>query len=578
MEVFANAHFVGVCVFGLLVALIFFKIRPVVAFVSTASLLFVFNTITQTQFLVGFTNSSLVTLLLLIFCSFAVEKTVYIKKLGLRLFSGTFKKSYIKLLLGSSLVSSVTNNTAVVATLMSSIKQYAPNRASKLLLPLSYASIVGGTLTLVGTSTNLIVAGFVEEAQLTPLTMLSTTLIGFCVLITCLLTLLVTTQLLPEKASEVSDPKNAYFLEAKVSARSGLIGKTVVENGFRDLGTLFLSEIIRDGHLISPVSPNEILQSSDRLLFSGDIHDVTGLTKFDGLEIVGESLTETNLNLVEVVVLHDSILCGKSIKTAKFRSLFNASVVGVRRGDTKISGGLGNVVLSAGDALLLAVGTDFKDRKNLKRNFVILNDDFSNGTLSKRTSNWVLTSFLTVIALSVFELIPLLKGMLILSGVYIATGILSIREIRRRIPFDIALIIGSALAIAHAMMSSGLALKVSELIIELTSGLGILGAFVGIFITTLILTELITNNAAAALVFPVAISVAQSFGADPMPFVMAVAFGASASFISPFGYQTNLMVFSAGRYKIADYVKLGLPVSLVYSATALIVIPLVYQF
>ncbi|WP_122082664.1 SLC13 family permease [Vibrio coralliirubri] len=587
---FDSQFLIAVLVLALLIALVVFHIRPLLAFAGVGAALFITGAVEQTVYLDGFTNSSLMTLMVLIICSFAVEKTYHVRHLGASLFNGKFVPNYVKLLVVSSFTSAFSNNTAVVATLMGCIKKNLPSNASKYLLPLSYASILGGTLTLVGTSTNLIVSGFAQEAGLVPLSMLTTTPVAIVVVGICLVCLLCCIPLLPSSKTQEQHRENtSYFIEAQVLAVANdqsLVGKTVFENGLRDLGSLYLSEIIREGGVITPVLPNEVLQSNDRLMFSGDINALETLQQFKGLKTVG-AVSEQDAHIsqtVEAILVADSVVVGKTIKQVKFRSLFDASVIGIRRGNQKLSGGLGNTVLQAGDMLLLAIGNDFKDRNNLKRNFVFLDGaDFGNHsgeqqTLSKAQSRWVLGGFVAVIGLSAIGLLPLLKGLLILLGAYVITGILNVQYVRRRIPFEIIVIVGSALALAHAMQTSGLADTVSGSLLTLTNGYGVYGAFIGVFLATLLLTELITNNAAAAIIFPIALATAQQYGADPMPFVMAVAFGASASFLSPFGYQTNLMVYSAGNYSIKDYVKLGLPLSIVYSITALVMIPVVYPF
>jgi len=575
---FNSPLWVGLVLTALLVGLIVFKVRPMIVFSLTSGVLFLSGSVTQEVFLSGFINSALVTLLLLIICSFAIEKTTLIKSFGQQFFGKNKIINLIKLCVSCSIASGFTNNTAVVSTVMASINQNKKLIPSHLLLPLSYACIVGGTLTLVGTSTNLIVAGFVETAGLNPFSMFSTTPIAVFVLIASLAVMIPTAYyLLPTNKPDILE-NNEYFIEAKVGANSSLINKTVLENGFRNLDALFLAEVIRNDKLISPVDPNFQIQANDKLMFAGDVKNLTTLNKFDGLKVLNDDLASINNNLVQVVITADARISGKTIKQSNFRSLFNATVVGVRRGGQKVTGGLGKVKLKPGDALLLAVGKDFKNRNNLKKNFIVLNEELGSGQLSSGLSKLVIAGFVLALGVAAVGAISLLKSLLVLLGFYLAVGALSIAEVRRRLPFEIVIIVGSAITVAHAMQSSGLAAYISEIILVISSDYDVFGAFVVLFITTVLLTELITNNAAAALVFPIGLTLANHFNADPMPFIMAVAFGASASFLSPFGYQTNLMVYSAGQYQIKDYFKFGLPVSLVYSVTAIYVIPKVYGF
>ncbi|WP_434565631.1 SLC13 family permease [Vibrio chagasii] len=574
--------FVAAVLIALLIGLTVFKLRPLLAFAVVGAALFVSSGVEQQVYLQSFANSSLITLMLLIICSFAVEKTFHVKQLGKRLFNGSYVANYLRLIVVTSFTSGFANNTAVVATLMSCIKSQLPKQASRYLLPLSYASILGGTLTLVGTSTNLIVSSFAEQFGLPPLAMFATTPVAVVVLLACLLCMFVCIKLLPAYQTNEETQGNHYFIEAKVTSPL-YAGKSIADAGLRNLESLFLTEIVRDGRVITSVGPNEVLQLNDTLLFSGDLASLNQLQQRTDIEVHGVKDGD-NLDAektCEAVVLPDSVVVGKDLKQVHFRSLFDASVLGIRRGDQQLSGGLGSMKLRAGDMLLLAVGNDFKHRNNLKRNFVLLNSDILNDeqqTLSKSQSKWVLGGFFAVIGLSAVGILPLLKGLLLLLGAYVLSGVLTVQYVRRRIPFEIIIVVGSALALADAMQTSGLASVISSGLLSLTDGYGVYGAFVGVFFATLVLTELITNNAAAAIIFPIAFGTAQQFGVDPMPFVMAVAFGASASFLSPFGYQTNLMVYSAGNYQVKDYLKFGFPVSIVYSITAILMIPVVYPF
>ena len=198
--------------------------------------------------------------------------------------------------------------------------------------------------------------------------------------------------------------------------------------------------------------------------------------------------------------------------------------------------------------------------------------------LSKSRSHWVLLGFVTALALSVFDIVPLIKSLPVLLLAYVAGGAVSVNEIKNRFPLELWLIVGSAIGLAQLMIQTGVAGQIAAALLVLVDGSGAYGALIAVFVATWLFTELVTNNAAAALTFPIAYTIAQNLGVDPVPFFMAVAFGASASFISPFGYQTNLMVYSAGNYQLRDYVRLGVPMALVYSAVVLIFLPLIYPF
>lgn len=569
---------VVLCLAGIIFGLAATRIRPVFLFSSAISLLYLLDMISLGEALNHYTNEALATLVLLIILVLAIEKTQLFARLGQRVLSGSYRLALLKIGLTAGLVSSVSNNTAVVASFMSTVKNQTQLPPSRLLIPLSYASIWGGTLTLVGTSTNLVLNGLVIENGLPALSMFDFTAIGLPIFIGCMvLLLIIAPSVLPSRAVDSSESKT-YFLEAKVQSDSPLIGKSLLENGFRNLLDLFLVEIIRDQHIISPVSPEEIIEAGDLLIFAGDIANIQTLSQFKGLSIFDDDSSNLSKNLSEVVVSHNATITGRPLREVNFRALFDAAVVAVRRGDQRLAGGLGKIKLQSGDSLVLATGHDFHSRHNLPRNFIVLGGVNTREHLPAATEYTIIASFITVIALSALAILPLFKGLLIMLGGLVASKLISVNEIRRHFPFELIVVIGAALGFAQVMQNSGVAALLADLILTAPGAQGAYPALIACFILTLLLTELVTNNAAAVLVFPIALSMANQYQTDPMPFIMAVAFGASASFITPHGYQTNLMVYSAGNYQLVDYLKTGLPISLLYSLIALITIPMVYPF
>ncbi|GAA62351.1 sodium/sulfate symporter [Pseudoalteromonas sp. BSi20311] len=558
------------CLFGT-------RINPAWLFVSAIGTSYLTGLIDLESMLVNYTNSSLITLVLLILVSIAIEKTTLIQRLAKSLSSGSLVKSVTKLGLSTAFLSSFTNNTAVVASLITAIKDNPNHSPSKLLLPLSYTAILGGTITLIGTSTNLIVNGFAVDAGMAPLGFFDFTLVGLGALSIGLITILVMLKCLPDNGKN-SQEVVPFYLEGKVQSGSKLINRTVEENGLRDLKDLFLAEIIRDGNRICAVTPQHIIQQDDILLFVGDIKSVPLLTRFDGLKVVHDKHEKDIEHLVEVVVSQSSKLIGKTVKEARFREQFHAAVIAIRRGHDRLQGGLGQVRLQAGDSLILAPGKSFYDLTNLKREFVYISGLDLQTHLGAKQSNIVLLSFAGVLGLSILGVVPLVKGLLVLLIGLMLCGTIKLSEIKRRFPIELLAVVGSAIGLAKLMIGTGLAGQISDAMFVVLGDFGPYGAFIAIFLMTVLFTELITNNAAAALSFPVAYSLAIGFNVEPLPFIMAVAFGASASFISPFGYQTNLMVYSAGNYRLKDYVMMGLPLSIIYSITVLTLIPLVFPF
>ncbi|MCC4289435.1 SLC13 family permease [Vreelandella aquamarina] len=563
----------------LLVLLISGKIKPAIAFVSLAAGYLLVGFIDTSTLLVQYTNPALATLLLLLLVSLALERSPLLDWLSKHLLKGHPKLATARLMGSTAVLSAFLNNTAVVAAFLGAITRQQGIAPSRLLIPLSYASILGGITTLVGTSTNLVVNSFHLNASGSELGMFQFSLVGIPVALITLAVLLWRANALPHHRPEDTEEKLSYFLAADVEAESPMIGQSIEQNGLRSLDGLYLLEIERQGRLISPVAPDEQLQADDTLVFTGEVSKVQALQRFPGLNLFGhqaDNLLATNL--VEVVISHESELAGKTLQDVDFRSMFSAGVVGIRRGDKRLEGQLGKIPLRVGDCLLLAVSADFRQHRNLDRNFHLLSGSFTRPQLNRKESLITLGGFATVISLAAANWLPLFHGLLILLGALLLLKVISMAELRRRFPFELWLIIGSALAIAQALENSGAAALLADGMQAVFSGYGIYAAFIGCYLLTLLLTETVTNNAAAALAFPIAWSTAHAFGADPLPFVMAVAYGASACFLIPFGYQTHLMVYSPGRYKITDFLKIGLPVSLTYSAAVLLITPLVFPF
>ncbi|MUK68816.1 SLC13 family permease [Aliivibrio fischeri] len=561
----------------IIVSLLASKLKPSVIFAGSAFIAFMVGMIDLPSLAKNFTNSSLLTLVLLILSSCALEKTRLISWVGRYISEGRLGSVVGKLGLSTALLSSFTNNTAVVVSLIGAIKRNQRHAPSRLLIPLSYAAILGGTLTLIGTSTNLIINSFVEDTGLPSLSFFAPTTIGLAVLFGGLLILIPLSYLLPQYDESHQD-ELPYFLEARVEGGSPLVGKSISENNLRALRKLFLAEVIRNGKTIPSVEPDMILLAGDRLLFCGDIESVTTLQEINGLTLFGQHHLNGQ-NLLEVVVSQSASIRGKSIKSAQFRERFDAVVVAIRRGHERLEGGLGKIELQAGDTLILVPGKDFEQSKQqLKREFVIISDLDSAAKLDGDKSALVLAGFAAVITAALLDVFPIIKGLSVYLLGMLALGIINLGEIRRRFPIDIVVIVGAALSIAQLMLSSGLSVQLGEMFIELFNGWGVMGALIAVYLITLVLTELITNNAAAALAFPIGYSMALGYGVDPMPFIMAVLFGASASFISPYGYQTNLLVFSVGNYTLLDYVKVGLPMSIIYSVLVLALIPYFFPF
>ena len=573
----APSHLMLIVFVGTLLGLLKYQQSPERVFAVAAISCIGLGLVSTEQFFINGVNQGLMTLVLLIVCSFAIERTSFLRVISSKIITESKIGSYFKLLFGTALASAILNNTAVVATLITPVKNNKYINPGKLLLPLSYAAILGGTLTLVGTSTNLIVHSMVIDKSAKPIGFFDFTIVGAVVTLVCLAVLALRIRALPNMSTDNTD-ESRYFVEAEVSVASKLVGKSIEGNGLRSLDSFYLVEIIRQGHLISPVTPDEYIQAGDKLIFTGDVSKVKVLQQFDGLQLFAEKDHLLVDNLTEVLIKPGASIIGMTLKQSGFRARFDAAVVAIRREGATLSGKLGEIVIQSGDFLVLAVGNDFSARSNLSKNFFILSGVKPENMLSGWRDKTTMLGFVASIACSVIFQVSLLNVLIYFVAFLFASKCLSLNEVKRRFPFEIWLIVACALTLSTGLENTGVAQSIAELVQQHLHGQSVMVAFVSVFIITLLLTELITNNAAAALVFPIAYNMALGFGVDPMPFVMAVAFGASGSFVSPYGYQTNLMVFNAGNYKLADFIKVGLPISITYSLVVIYMIPKVFPF
>lgn len=570
-----EAALVALIVVALIALLIFSRFSPALLFTLAMAGCVLVGVIDIPAVMTKATNEGLVTLLLLLMVSIGFERLPWLLALSNRAVRGSLPGTLLSLSGMTMLFSAFVNNTAVVAALAGTLRKNPHHAASQILLPISYAAILGGTLTLIGTSTNLIVSSFLEDVTGTGIAFFAFLPVALPAALAGLVAMLLMYKVLPT-GSHGTLSVNEFLIEMAVADDSRLIGKTVAENGLRDLGELFLVELVRAGRLITPVSPGEQLEAGDRLIFSGDVSSVGILERFHGLRsfAIDEGLLGTNLT--EVVLLPGAAVIGSTIKGSEFRSRFDAAVVGLRRDGERLSGRLGNVVLRAGDSLMLAVGPDFQKRSNLSRNFLVTDSNVASHSLSTAKSFTVAAGMLAAVAASVMGWIPLSTGLMFLLLLMLGLRLFSAAELRRRFPFELWLIVSCALAISQALMDSGLMGIMMESLAPILSSVPPMMMLAMVYLITLIMTELMTNNAAAALMFPLGYGVAVSSGYDPMAFVMAVALGGSASFLTPFGYTTNLMVQNLAGYTRADYVRFGWLVSLCYSATVLVLLPRVF--
>ena len=556
-------------------ALIVSKQRPSFIFSMATLALLLCGAVSIDTVLDNATNQGLITLLLLLIVSHAIDKTALLKRIARKLIIQNYTTSFLRLFGISFFASALLNNTAIVASLIGSVKQNQYHAASKLLIPLSYAAILGGTVTLIGTSTNLIVDSFLIEQGHPGFAFFDFTLFGLTAGLICGALLFVLKDWLPQ-INPLTENNSGYLLEAEVALDSELIGQSVEENHLRNLPELFLVEIVRNNQIISPVTPDEVIYANDKLIFSGNVQKVEALSHIKGLHLFAEYDGLLREALTEVVISNRSSIIGKTLKKVGFRALFDAAVVAIKRDGETLSGKLGEITLQSGDFLLLATGQDFQQRNNLAKHFFIVSEQKISRKLSS-TQDWLtIGGFLGVVTLAALELVPLIIGLLFFLALLVFLDVTSYGEVKRNLPLNLLLVIVGALTLSSGLVNSGVITLLTENLREILLATSPLTALIALYITTLLLTEFVTNNAAAALMFPFAWALIETMGLPVMPFALAVAFAASASFITPYGYQTNLLVHNAGNYRYMDFVKIGLPISMLYSVIVLSLLNWVY--
>lgn len=534
-----------------------------------------FGFIDTKEFLSSFFDETLLTIVTLIFISKGLEFNKLIKPLRRFLLAGKERNILIKLNVFSTIYSMFVNNAAVVSTMIGILKKR--NSQERLfMMSISFASILGGMLTLVGTSTNLIVNNLKIKSGFESWTLLDFFAIGITPAIFGLLYLSkAPLQLFSDQESHngVSDS----VIEVKVKGNSKLIGKTIEANGLRNLKKLFLGEVIReDGKLISPATPFDIIQKNDRLIFIGEVSDVNILSKVNGLEVLNSSSLHKLTNLKEVLVTDESDLIGLTPKLTDFRSRFNAVILSIRRGDRVIKRNIGEEVFRSGDQLTLAIGSDFKKTHSNFLSFQLSDLAREEDSDSYWKSVLFLLIFFGVLVLNLFGVMPLFKGTLIVLLFALITKILSLKMLKNEIPYNLVMTVGSAFVISNVLKNLQAPDLVLSYVLPFLLAFPIFVSLFLYFLFVIFLTEFVSNAVAAGIAFPFAVSLAAGLSTPAEPFFLVTAFGASASFLTPFGYHTNMMVYSVGHYKPVEFLRLGLPLTFIYVFA--VYLSILYQF
>ncbi len=500
----------------------------------------------------------------------------------------TLTSAQLLLLAPVATLSAFLNNTPVVAAMLPVVNDLSKRvkaSSSQLLLPLSYATILGGTCTLIGTSTNLLVQGLVVAQGMKPLSFFEPAAVGIPLSIAGLIYILVASRwLLPTRRPAVSakDDPRQYTAEMTVTPGGSLVGQTIEQAGLRHLPGLYLAEIQRGDQVISSVGPEEKLYASDLLILVGALESVVDLQKIRGLTPADDQGRKLDTpawqrKLVEAVVSSRCSVVGKTIREGRFRTNYGAAVIAVARGEKRLPGKLGDVKVEVGDVLLLEASQSFIDKRAQSHEFYLVSP-VPGGSVRRPEKAWLSLAILVAMVLAA-TLTPLsiMTAALVATLAMIGMRCCTTNEARRSIDWSVLIVIGAAIGIGRAMDVSGAAKSIAGSMLEVAGG-DPFWSLAAIFLATMLCTEMITNNAAAVLMFEISWQAAEGLGCSPMPFVIAVMIAASASFSTPFGYQTNMMVYGVGGYKLTDYLRFGMPLNLIVFVISMLIIPRVWPF
>ena len=564
-----------------------------VLFLGAVIVLALVGVITPKEALSGFSNAGMITVALLFVVAAAMRDTGVLDYVGTTVLGGarTERSAMVRLSLTVLPLSAFLNNTPIVAMFIPVVMEWCRRvrvSPSKLLIPLSYLTLLGGTITLIGTSTNLVVHGLMIEAGMEGFRLFDLAPVGIPYAIIGVVYLLTLgRKLLPERQDlleHFGENRREYLVEMEVQAGYKFIGRSVEEAGLRHLPGLFLIEIERDGETISPVGPDDRLLAGDRLVFTGVVSSIVELEKVPGLVPAADPgyeadpAAQMSRTLVEVVISNTSPLIGQTIRDADFRAHYGAAVLAVHRGGERVQQKIGDIGLQMGDTLLLQVRDHFvRARRNDPAFFLVT--AVQDWRPLRRDRAWIAAlAFLALLVLMTTEAIDTVLAVGLIAGLLWVTRCISTSEARKSVELPVLVTIAAAFGVGAALENSGAAALLAGGLVHATQGFGPLAALATIFLFASLTTEVITNNAVAVLLFPICLETARLYGVDPLPFLMALTFAASASFMTPIGYQTNMMVYGPGGYRFADFVRVGAPLQLLLWPVAVLLIPLFFPF
>lgn len=539
----------------------------------------------------GFANTGMLTVAVLFLVVAGLRETGAVEWIARGILGRpqTHRGALARLVFPIAGMSAFLNNTPLVAMFIPVVIDWAKKirlRPSQLLMPLSFATVLGGLCSLIGTSTNLVVAGLVvAQTDLPPLHMFDPAWIGVpASIIGGIYMVIVGPRLLPARTSTIeaaADPRE-YTMEMLVQPSGPLVGKTIEQAGLRHLGYAYIFQIERNEQVISNVSHTELLHDGDRLIFVGVVEGMKDLQNIRGLlpatdQIFKLNSPRYNRRMFEVVLSDTSPLINKTVRTGHFRSTYDAAVLAIFRNGERMVQRLGDIELRPGDTLLLEADPDFAARYGQMRDFLLVSMIEDSTPRRHDRAPYALTILFGMIATASFGLLDMLQAAALAACLMVIFRCCTVTQARLSVNGPVLVIIACALGFERALDHSGAAQMTADFMMGI-AGENPWSVLIAVYLVTILMTEVITNNAAVALMFPIGIATAESLGVNPMPFIICIMMGGSAAFATPIGYQTNLMVYGPGGYKFTDFTKFGLPLNFISGAIAVVVAPLVWPF